>query len=201
MKICLVTFSDVYYKTILKPLTRSKEKYCEMHGYDFFHESIELNLTKSYKEYDLGWEKLRLVDKYFATYDLVYITDIDTAILDFSVKLEDLIESKDMVVSELQDGFITLGGALWRKTDNTKDILNTLLSFKNQKGWLTEETEFNNLPLKKYDICIDNRINYLYDIHRDLNPILIHYAGVVNPYIIKQKYEKTLSTTRKQIRS
>ena len=94
-----------------------------------------------------------------------------------------------MVVSTLDDGFKLLGGSIWVNNENTIQLLNTLLECSVDNSFLAEENALDKLDLSMYNININTTVNCIHDIHDMVNPLLLHFAGISNPYAIKNEYE------------
>ena len=185
MKICLITYADYYFRTILKTFEQSKVDYCEKHNYTFIFEDIDANVP-----HKVGWEKVKIVKRYIEDYDVVYMTDFDSVIVNDSVKIEDLVnKSDDMVISTLEDGFKLLGGSIWVNNDNTINLLNKLCECPVDNTYKAEEDALDKLDVSMYNIRINNSVNCIHGIHDVVNPLLLHFAGMYNPYTIKREYK------------
>jgi len=192
MKICVITYGDFYFRTVLKVFESSKRDYCSRHNYTFISEDVDRDVS-----YKLGWEKVKLAKKYIKDYDIVYMTDFDSVIVNAAIKIEDLVhEYDDIVVSTLEDGFKLLGGSIWVKTENTIRLLDSLCNFPFDNEFLAEETALDKLDTSMYNIHLNNTVNCIYGIHEYENPLLLHFAGIQNPYKIKREYEQTQDKTR-----
>lgn len=96
MRIAVVTLSigEEYTKSIELGL-KSKETYCEAHGYENIVGGMSTGRPAS-------WEKIPLVLAILHKFDWVFFTDGDTMVMNQSVKLEDLIakyEKYDMALT------------------------------------------------------------------------------------------------------
>ncbi len=85
-----------YNKTVNSSI-ENKRKYCEKHGYDFI--CIKKSLDKNRP---IPWSKIKLLSNIFKTkkYKWVFWTDADSLIMNFNIKLEELIDNNyDFIVS------------------------------------------------------------------------------------------------------
>jgi hypothetical protein len=195
-KVCLVTYSDKFFKILLRSFEKTKLEYCKEHNIDFFFEEV-LNLHNE----KLGWKKIELIKKYLLlNYDYVIMTDYDSVVVNNKYNVLDLIESSndaDIICSKLENGFMLLGCSIFKNTAVVKELLNFLITNKslNRKDFLAEEKIFNdNLHLFPLRLYVDSNINCIYNIHTLKEPFILHYAGVGNPIKIKQEHAKRYNT-------
>ena len=188
MKICLITYADFYFRTVLKHFEQSKRDYCERHNYTFIFEDIDANVG-----HKLSWDKLAIVKRYIEDYDIVYVTDFDSVIINDTIKIEDIVgESSDMVLAELEDGFKLLGASIWVNTPNSIKLLNELCECPVDNSFLAEENALDNLDLSMYSIAHNDTVNCIHGTHEMESPLLLHFAGMYNPYTIKREYERLI---------
>lgn len=74
------------YQKKWKSAARSKEIYCNLHGYDFIY--IKESMDPSRKAH---WTKLKALRKHLENYDWIFYSDADAHIMNFDKKLEDFI--------------------------------------------------------------------------------------------------------------
>jgi len=195
MKICLVTYSDNIFKTILSKFEKSKSEYCVKHKLDFHYENIEENL-----QFKAGWLKIDILIKYLKTYDYVFITDYDSVIINDNYDIRKLIElsnSADVICSQLNDGFKLLGCSIFKSSYKTIFFLKYILRLKdNKKSFYAEELPFNSLIDNfKIKVYVENDINHIVNIHNNDPKFILHYAGVSNPVMIKKLHEERFNNT------
>lgn len=191
MKLCLATYGDIFFKLSLKSFAESKKRYCEKHDIDYVFVEI---VPTSYKA---GWDKLRIIKTYLEYYDGVYITDMDSVVFDDSINIATLIPPHtDILCAELNNGFKLTGCSIWMNTPNTQKILDHLLYIVKDSAYFAEEGPFNTFPFDEFNVEINNTINCIYNHHEIRNPLMMHYAGIGNPYAIKKQHEKTLCNLR-----
>ncbi len=191
-KICLVTYSDRFFRILLRSFEKTKLEYCKEHNIDFFFEEI----FNSYNE-KLGWKKIELVKKYILLdYDYVIITDYDSVVANKDYNVFNLIKSSnsaDIICSKLDTGFVLLGCSIFKNTNTVKELLDFLIFNKdiNSRDFLAEEKIFNdNLHLFPLRLHVDSNINCIHNIHTLEKPFILHYAGIGNPIKIKHEYRK-----------
>lgn len=188
MKIAVISYADPYYRSILKPLEQTKIQYCERHGYDYIFEEISVD-----NEHKNSWDKIPILKKYLDRYDIIFMTDHDSFIFNPDIKLEDLPKA-DIIGAKLpHQDFYMIGCAVWFNTPGAHEILNALNEADFTDAYRAEEEAYNALDLKKFQILVDIRVNNVYNIHHEKDPLLLHYAGVSNPYIMKRLYHETTS--------
>ena len=87
MNIAIITISigDEYIET-WKSFLKTKEIYCNIHNYSF----IQINelLDKDRKPH---WTKIKAIEKHLKSYDWIFYSDADVNIMNFDIKLEDII--------------------------------------------------------------------------------------------------------------
>lgn len=85
------------YNNTVKSSIENKRRYCKRHGYDFI--CIKKSLDKNRP---IPWSKIRLLLKILKTkkYKWLFWTDADSLIMNFNIKLEELIDNNfDFIVS------------------------------------------------------------------------------------------------------
>jgi hypothetical protein len=190
MKICLVTYADNIFKTILSEFEKSKSEYCLKHNLDFHYENIDSNL-----QFKAGWSKIDILLKYLKIYDYVFITDYDSVIIDSDYNIRELIElsdNSDVICSQLSNGFKLLGCSIFKSSYKTIFFLKYILRLRdNTKSFYAEELPFNSLIDNfKIKIHVENNINHIVNIHDDESKFMLHYAGISNAFKIKKMHEK-----------
>lgn len=103
MKILVLTLADQLYWSLARISNPNKAAYAAKHGYDFRAYSNSDNPARP-----TSWSKLRLVALALEEYDWVFWTDADSLIMNSEMKLEDLIEDKQLIVARDNNG-INLG--------------------------------------------------------------------------------------------
>lgn len=187
MKICLITYADYYFRSVLSSFEKSKIDFCASNNIDFIFESIKVANEKT------SWAKIDLILKHIHAYDAVIICDYDSVIVDTNYNIHLLLEKykglSDCVCAELANGFALIGCSIWYNTLNSISVLKRIrhLKIDGDMSFLAEETVFNEvikmLPLR---IAINNSVNTIHNLHNYDDPFLLHYAGVSNPFKIKQ---------------
>lgn len=95
IKIAVMTLAaGSEYREIVKHGLDSKNKYCEMHGYD--HIMIDENDDCIDHSRPLPWSKIPALQKYLPKYDYIYFSDADVIIKNFNIKLEDMFYCYDI---------------------------------------------------------------------------------------------------------
>lgn len=89
MRISLVTLAaGSQYRRAVAPGLKSKQQYCERHGYEFVVAGDEvLDNTRP-----PAWSKIRLLQRELPRSDWVFLSDADVVIMNHQIRLEDLIE-------------------------------------------------------------------------------------------------------------
>lgn len=193
MKVCLITYADIYFRSVLYSFEKSKINFCKNNSIDFIFESIERSNEK------LSWLKIDLLLKYIERYDAIIISDYDSVVSNKNYDIQSLLkthrENADCICSGLSHDFKLLGCSIWYNTPNTINILKRIrqLKIEGDISFLAEEAVFNEV-IKTYSLqmVIDNNVNCIYGIHDIKNPFLLHYASVGNPFKIKTLEQKRL---------
>lgn len=190
MKVCLITYADVYFRSVLYSFEKSKIDFCKNNSIDFIFESIERSNEK------LSWLKIDLLLKYIKRYDVIIITDYDSVVSNESYDILSLLKTHqgktDCICSQLSQ-LKLLGCSVWYNTQNTIDVLNRIRQLKidGDISFFAEEAVFNEvLKTHPLQMVIDNDVNCIYDAHDIKNPFLLHYASIGNPFKIKALEQK-----------
>jgi len=191
MKICLISYSDIYFRTILKRFEKSKIEYCKKNNIDYIYEDVNQFENINFK---LSWIKIYILKKYIKKYDVIYITDHDSFIYNSNYNLKKLIydnHNSDLILSKLNTWL--LGCSIWYNTSHTNRIIDILLDVNKNYNYLAEEKYFNNLDLSCLNIKHEDAINYIHNMGQECyKPFVYHLAGIGNPYLMKKIYnEKT----------
>lgn len=186
MKVCLITYADDYFKSVLFSFEKSKIDFCNRNNIDFIFESIKVRNEKT------SWAKIDLALKHISAYDAIIISDYDSVVINEKYCIHSLLEKHkglaDCICAELSNGFALIGCSIWYNTLNANRVLNRISQLKRNEdmSFLAEEAVFNEviktLPLR---IAIDNNVNTIHNLHDIDDPFLLHYAGVSNPFKIK----------------
>ena len=187
MKVCLITYADYYFRSVLASFEKSKIDFCKRNNIDFIFESIKVSNEKT------SWSKIDLILKHMHVYDAVIISDYDSLIIDKNYNIHHLLEKhkglSDCICAELTNGFTLIGCSIWYNTPNSRSVLKCISQLKidGDMSFLAEEAVFNEviktLPLR---IAINNNVNTIHNLHDYDDPFLLHYASVGNPFRIKQ---------------
>lgn len=128
----------VSYSEIVSFGTRSKKAYCKIHGYDFI--VAEEKISSCYgipetRELEPAWTKLGLISRVLEDYDWVFVTDADSIILNFDVKLEELIDEHYDIIACTEEesytevspykgsNYINTGQVFYKNSEVAKSII------------------------------------------------------------------------------
>lgn len=90
------------YDKVVSFGTKTKQLYAKKHGYDFIIASEPINTCferPAHRKLEPHWNKIALIAKYLESYDWIFWTDADSAILNFDIKLESFLDDDfDLIV-------------------------------------------------------------------------------------------------------
>ncbi len=136
---------------------RSKQAYCDKHGYDFIIGGQE-QLEKGDSPL---WVKYRLIQRYLPKYDYVFYSDADVLIMNDTIILEDIIkenmEEKDNILVSV-DTHSNIG------TNVNRLCLNTSNFFVKNDIWSLAflENVYNQLVFRKHSLADQGAFNHLF---------------------------------------
>lgn len=141
-RIAIIGAHDYKYDSIGKWAHLNKASYAQKHGYDFFLYSESLDPTR------LGyWNKIIAIKNHLKDYDWIFWLDSDALIINFDIKLENLIDEEfDFITT--RDHFdldsINSGQFLIKNCDWSFNFLNAWYSLNH----IQKQPGFDNGALK-----------------------------------------------------
>jgi hypothetical protein len=179
VKLAVITFGDENYKKWNKFSFPNKARYCQLHKYDFFPESVSLS------ERPPTWNKMLYIKKYLCSYEWVFWTDADSLIMNYERRLESfLLEHRNLIVCRDENG-INAGQMFFRNTDWSLRLLNDTLS---QKHFLSDQEALiyvlenrDRRDLDKVEVRPQNAFNSYKHTYRE-GDFLIHFPGAYKDY-------------------
>jgi hypothetical protein len=133
-------------------------EYANKHGYSYLKEIVK---NEDYLDWHPTWIKIDVIKKYLPLFDYVVWIDADAVFVDPEIKIEDLIkENVDLVVPKLEvdraSGNVwthtTTGFMIWRNSEWSRKILNTLWENPNQfrLEFFHEQTRLDELIYENF---------------------------------------------------
>lgn len=171
MNIAILTISigDEYIKT-WKSFLKTKEIYCNIHNYNFIQ--INESLDKKRKPH---WTKIKAIEQYLKSYDWIFYSDADVNIMNFDIKLEDIInkysDNKTFLIISKDNVEINSGNFFIK---NCKQSFNFLKEVYN-------EYPTKNLKIGKYIINWNDQYG-LYKVYQRKE--YIQQVKIINQRII-----------------
>ena len=171
LKIAMVTViinEEKNFEQIVSFGTRSKEVYAKKHGYDFIIAKEKLNTcygVEPTRPLKAAWTKLALISRFLDNYDWVFLTDADSIILNFDIKLEDFIDNNFDIIACTEDknmlypfvynqrSYINTGQVFYRNSQTAKNII--LGAWKNhapETPYSWEQARINDF-IKTHKLC------------------------------------------------
>lgn len=203
-RIAIVSLYDENFKELGKYSDLNKQRYAEKHGYDLFlyHSLLD-------KKRPASWSKIKALEKHLNNYDWLFWVDADALIMNDSIKLESLIDTKfNFIIAQQERSKHTNCGVFFiRNSDWSKRLLKDIYAqkqFINHKNW--EQAAFHYLLNRNYNNCkkhvkiVRQRVmNSAYWREGIYQPgdFIIHFYGIANKDrapLMKEFYEKTLNT-------
>lgn len=198
------------FSEIAKITSKSTKEYCEFHGYDYLFMDKNPDPTRQ-----ISWGRSYLVKKNLDKYDWIWCIDSDLMIMNHTIKLENIVDDYDVIVSARQGKIenINTGSILWRGGMVSECLLNTLYrdeEFPNKGYWeqsaLIKVIQNDKDWLRSIKIVKPRLINAFYHFwfpednyqHGDF---VVHLAGSGNNYRFNelQKFEKLIIRPLKNI--
>jgi mannan polymerase II complex MNN10 subunit len=181
-KILILTFADAEYARIAALSVPNKRAYAETYGYPLRAETNLLNRTRT-----ASWNKLDWVRRYLPEYEYVLWTDADTLIMNFEIRLEDLIaEGKgvDFIATEDSNG-LNAGVFFLKNTKWARYFLSDVYAQSQFQGHIWGEqaaisyvlSEYGSASLKDFVAYLPARRMNAYPTNYVEGDFLIHFAG------------------------
>lgn len=137
------------YQQVVSPAIENKKKYCELHGYDFLlcNEVLDPSRPPS-------WSKVLLLGELLenSSYKWLFWTDADSLIMNYSIRLEDLIDDRyDMIITR-DFASICAGEFFLKKSEWSKQFLKDIYTHTEciNHGWWEQCAMIEELKIKPY---------------------------------------------------
>lgn len=184
-----VVIGPSYYEATL-PGIKSKQKYCELHGYDFICYTESIDPSRPH-----AWQKIKAVQKELENYDWVFWSDADAIVMNDKIPLENYIDENYSLIICF-DNFshvVNSGQFLIKNATNSFEFLSEVYNrseFINHPWWenaaiisVLNENQFS-FPFVKvlpqrtmnsfaYEVCGDN----LHACYQQ-NDFIIHFPSM-----------------------
>jgi FkbM family methyltransferase len=137
--ICIVTLYDEHYMEAAPYSIKNKKIYADLNGYDliYFDDIID-------KDRPPQWSKVQAIQAALSKYDWVWWIDIDAMIMNFSIKLEDIIdENFDMIFTRNEYSFISNGSSFFKNSELTHKFLNQVYTL--------DHPELQKIDIQSFD--------------------------------------------------
>ena len=178
MKIAVCSFHvNDWYINIVKYGIRTREIYCNQHGYDLIVDNSIYDQSR-----DPPWSKIKLLQRYLPDYDYLVWIDADSFIMNFDQKLEHFIlnymNGKDMLFGKDWTSTLCTGVMFVKNSDNSKRLLELCYNNENMLGNnLHEQASFSDL----YERNVENAQN-------NIEILPLHYQNFFLTYWFSYKH-------------
>lgn len=190
MKIAVATLAiGDAYKNGVRLFQKSLEEYCNKRCYDLLN---DISVFDGKRE--PLWYKVLLIESNLQNYDYIVWIDADIMIMDFTVRLEDLIvnymKNKDMMLAVDIGNEINTGVWFIKNSTISRYILSAIYSNSELCGNFHEQGVLNKLYEKNIMFIQDNIMIIPKEENRIFNPnykqykmgdFLVHFPGVKDP--------------------
>ena len=93
---CMLQMYDSNYKELAEITKTNNKKYCDIHGYDYIcYDRKIINDDKTFH-----WQRYPMIKRHLRNYKWLFFLDIDAMIMNYNIKLEDLIDDNYHIIME-----------------------------------------------------------------------------------------------------
>ena len=111
-KVGIIVICDGNVHSICASSVANKQAYADRHGYDMIYDEKIIDASRP-----ASWSKLLAMRKYLPKYDFLLYLDVDTIIVNFDVRLEDIVDYEyDQILAADKNG-LNCGVWMIRNTD------------------------------------------------------------------------------------
>lgn len=126
---CIIQTCDESYKDLADITMKSNQEYCKIHGYDYiqYHKNLYENKTAH-------WQKYPAIKRHIRNYKWILYLDADCMIMNYKIKLEDLIDNNYHIIMENMGDFFDSNNPIYGKyIDRNYNPISSAMMFKNSK--------------------------------------------------------------------
>ena len=99
-KVGIIVICDANVHSICAASVANKQAYADKHGYDMIYDEKIVDISRP-----ASWSKLLAMRKYLPKYDFLFYVDVDTIIINFEAKLEDIVDYEyDQILAADKNG-------------------------------------------------------------------------------------------------
>lgn len=118
-KIGIVTLYDHNYTDLARYSIPNFKQYAQKHNYGFCFYDDYLDIAKP-----IQWQKLLAIKENLDKYDWLWWIDVDSLIMNFDIKLEDIIDHRyDIIFTKNKHSYISDGSAFYKNVDLVQKFL------------------------------------------------------------------------------
>ena len=188
--------AQAVYEIASNASVKEKMEYCERHGYDFhvFTDTVEGRNT--------GWYRFPAVLSLFPKYDWIFHVDLDTVILDHSIRLEQFLDPKHDLIIGVDENGINNGAFFMRNSTWNRMLMAEAwtLTQRPTVGWYYYE-QSAIMQLMKLDgvrnhmkLVPQQQFNsYLTETASptgEYQPFLLHFAGRKDKWELVKRFNQ-----------
>jgi FkbM family methyltransferase len=128
--ICMIQMHDDLYSPLAEITKKVNKEYCDLHGYDYIcYDKRVIDDEKTFH-----WQRYPMIKRHLRNYKWMFFLDIDAMIMNYNIKLEDLIDDKyDIIMENMGDSTDIVDETNKKYADMNYNILASAILLKNSK--------------------------------------------------------------------
>ncbi len=187
IKILILSLADAAFADIGTISSPNKQRYAMDHGYDFVCADYVRDSNRS-----ASWNKILWVEKYLPRYDWIFWTDADSLVINYEIRIEDIIgdSAHDLILTKDENGLnagqflirnccwsLWLLGLVWDQTQFINHIWSEQAALMHVLRVMSESHRSEHIRFLTSKNTLNSYVNHY---RSDYQPgdFIVHFVGM-----------------------